>query len=376
MTLGGGYGPLMGKYGLVADNLVSAEVVTADGRVITANAREHPDLFWGLRGGGGNFGVVLSFEYRLHPITQVLAGLLFYPLEQAAAVLERYADFIETAPDALTIQAGFVQVIRGTSVLFLSPVYCGALDEGERAIAPLRTFGAPLADLIRPIPYGEVGNAMDAMASVGRRYCITTQSLARLRPATIAALVQQAQLFTSPYSAIALHHFHGAASRVGASDTAFALRQDHLMVEFVAAWERQSVPDAARPSSPRARDVDSRAAPAEEVQSADEDRQHDQWAHAGSWALAPHALRGGYVNFLTEGEQARVRLAYGDNHGRLRALKRRYDPEDVFRSTIGHIVSQHGPGGREPGWGRDTRHMRDVCDRGGDQRHPTSQEAH
>ena len=153
LTLGGGYGPLMGNYGLVADNLLSAQVVTADGHLVTASAAEHADLFWGLRGGGGNFGVVVSLEYRLHPITTVLSGLLLYPLDQARAVLRHYDEFITSAPDELTIQPGFIQMPDGMPVLFLSPVYCGPLEEGERVLTPLRAFGKPLADQIQPVAY-------------------------------------------------------------------------------------------------------------------------------------------------------------------------------------------------------------------------------
>src|SRR5258707_7351181 len=141
LTLGGGYGPLMGTYGLVADNLLSAQVVTADGHLVTASAREHPDLFWALRGGGGNFGAVVSFEYRLHPVTTVLSGLLLYDVDQAREALRFYSEFIKTAPDELTIQIGFIQLPDGPPVLSFSSTYCGPLDEGERVLAPLRTFG-------------------------------------------------------------------------------------------------------------------------------------------------------------------------------------------------------------------------------------------
>ncbi len=310
LTLGGGYGPLMGSYGLVADTLLSAQVVTAEGQLVTANATEHADLFWGLRGGGGNFGVVVSLEYRLHPLTTVLAGLLLYPLDQARAVLRSYDEFITTAPDALTIQHGFIQMPDGMTVLFLSPVYCGPLEAGERVLAPLRATGSPLTDQIQPITYDTLVHAMDALFPKGRHYAIQTRSLAGLRAETMEALVESAQRFSSPFSALAIHHFHGAASRVSASETAFAPRQDHLMVEIIAGWE---------PQSP------------------EEDQRHVQWARASSEALAPYALKGGYINLLDEGEQERVPLTFGANYERLLELKRTYDPNDVFHSTIGHI---------------------------------------
>ncbi|HEX6553792.1 MAG TPA: FAD-binding oxidoreductase [Ktedonobacteraceae bacterium] len=308
LTLGGGYGPLMSKYGLAIDNLLSAQVVTADGQCVSASAAEHADLFWGLRGGGGNFGVVVSLEYRLHPVTKVLSGLLLYPLDQAREVLTHYNEFIKSVPDELTIMPGFIQLPDGMPVLFLSPVYCGPLEEGERVLTPLRTIGKPLTDQIQPVTYDALINAMNALVPKGRRYFAQTQSLDGLRSETIEALVDLAQQFSSPFSAISLHHFHGVASRVAASDTAFALRQDHLMAEIIAGWE-----------------------PAE-------DQRHVQWARAGSRALAPYAFKEGYVNMLDAGEQERVPLAFGPNYERLLDLKRAYDPDDVFRSTIGHIT--------------------------------------
>jgi hypothetical protein len=311
LTLGGGYGPLSGKFGLVADNLLSAQVVTADGRLLTANATEHPDLYWALRGGGGNFGVMVSMEYRLHPISQVLSGLLLYPLDQATAVLRHYNELIKDAPDELTIQPGFIQTPDGEPALFLSPTYCGALDQGERILKPLRMFGKPLLDQIKPVAYGALIYSIDALVPKGRRYFIQTQSLDGLRDETIMELIEQAQQFSSPLSILSIHHFHGAASRVAISETAFGLRQDHLMVEIVAAWEQPS---------------------------AEEDRRHVQWAQRGSHALAPYALQGGYVNLFDLTEQARVPLSFGPNYERLLDVKRKYDPDDVFQSTIGHIT--------------------------------------
>jgi FAD/FMN-containing dehydrogenase len=310
LTLGGGYGPLMGKYGLVADNLLSAQVVTVDGHIVTASATEHVDLLWGLRGGGGNFGVVIAMEYRLHPVTTVLSGLLLYPLEQASAVLRHYDEFISTAPDELVVQAGFLTMLDGKLVLFLSPTYCGPLTTGEQVLSSLRTFGSPLADQIRPITYDALIHTLDVLFPKGRHYFMQTRSLVGLRAETIAVLLARAQQLSSPFSGFSIHHFHGAASRVPASETAFAPRQEHLMVEIVAGWE---------PTSPEA------------------DQRHVRWAQETSRALAPYALPGGYINMLDVSEQDRVPLTFGPNYIRLLELKRAYDPEDVFQSTIGHI---------------------------------------
>jgi len=313
LTLGGGYGPLLGKFGLVADNLLSAQVVTADGRLLTANANEHPDLYWALRGGGGNFGVMVSMEYRLHPISQVLSGLLLYPLDQARSVLRHYNELIQTVPDELTIQPGFIRVPDLGTALFLSPTYCGPLDQGERTLEPLRTFGKPLTDQIKAIPYDVLVYSIDSLAPKGRRYFLQTQSLPGLGDETISELIELAGHVSSPLSLLSIHHFHGAASRISISDTAFGVRQDHLMVEIVAAWESES---------------------------AKKDDEHVRWARDGSRRLAPYALGGGYVNLLDVTEPERIPPAFGTNYPRLLEIKRIYDPEDVFRSTIGHVPAR------------------------------------
>jgi hypothetical protein len=311
LTLGGGYGPLLGKFGLVADNLLSAQVVLADGSLATASASEHADLFWGLRGGGGNFGVVVSLEYRLHPLANVLTGWLLYPLDQAREVLRFYNEFIATVPDELTILGGLLQLPDGTPVLFLSPTYCGALEEGERLLKPLRAFGKPMADQIQSTLYETLITAINPLVPKGRHYFMQTRSLEALRPETIDVLVEMAEQFPSPFSAITIHHFHGVASRVPVSETAFACRRDHLMIDIAAAWESPSP---------------------------EEDQRHIQWAQAGSRKLMPYALKGGYINLLNEEEQDRVPLAFGPNYERLLELKRTYDPDDVFRSTMGHLT--------------------------------------
>lgn len=311
LTLGGGYGPLLGKFGLVSDNLLSAHVVLADGSLVTASASDHADLFWGLRGGGGNFGIVVSLEYRLSPLAKVLAGILLYPLDQAREVLRFYNEFITTAPDELTILSGFFQMPGGPPVLFLLPTYCGSLEEGERVLKPLRAFGKPMGDQIQPIPIVDINPYEAFLVPKGRRYFFQTQTLETLRPETIDVLVEMAEHFSSSFSAITIHHFHGAASRVPVSETAFALRQDHQVVEIAAAWETPSP---------------------------EEDQRHMQWAQAGAQRLAPYALKGGYINLMGEEEQDRVPLAFGSNYERLLELKRTYDPDDVFHSTVGHLT--------------------------------------
>jgi hypothetical protein len=198
----------------------------------------------------------------------------------------------------------------GTLVLFLSPTYCGPLPTGEQVLTALRSFGTPLADQIQPIAYDALIHTLDASFPNGRHYSMQTRSLVGLRTETIAVLIERAQQFSSPFSAFSIHHFHGAASRVPAAATAFAPRQAHLMVEIVA---------GSQPASLEA------------------DQRHVRWAQETSRALAPYALPGGYIDLLDVGEQDRVRLTFGPNYARLLELKRAYDPDDVFQSTIGHI---------------------------------------
>lgn len=241
----------------------------------------------------------------------MLSGLLLYPLDQARAVLRQYGELIKTFPDELTIQAGFIQMPDAGPVLFLSPVYCGSFDQGERMIGPLRTFGKPLADQIQLVTYEVLIHSIDSLAPKSRHYFIQTHSLDGLSAKTIEVLVELADQFSSPFSILSFHHLHGAASRVPVSETAFGLRQDHLMIEIIAAWEQQS---------------------------AEEDRKHVQWAKRGADALVQYAWPRGYVNLLDVTEQERVPMAFGPNYERLLDVKRTYDPEDVFQSTIGHIT--------------------------------------
>ncbi len=199
----------------------------------------------------------------------------------------------------------------GSPVLFLSPTYCGPLQAGEQVFAPLRTFGTLLVDQVQPVAYNTLIHELDALAPKGRHYYVQTQSLNGLQTETIEVLIEQGLPFSSPFSIISLDNFHGAASRVSVSETAFALRQNHLMIQIIAGWEAQSP---------------------------DEEQRHIQWAQNLSHGLAPHAIKGGYINLLDEREQERVPLAFGPNYERLLALKRTYDPDDVFHSTIGHVA--------------------------------------
>jgi FAD/FMN-containing dehydrogenase len=310
LTLGGGYGPLNGVAGLVADNLLGAEVVLADGTVVTATDASEPDLLWALRGGGGNFGVVTSMRVRLHPVPLVCTGRVVFPLAQARDVLAGFGELVGEAPDELTIQVGVISAPSGTPVLFFLPTWSGAPDDGAPWIKRIEGLGTPVMSAVTMTEYGEPLRRGDEMfARDGRHYAIRTCNLAELTAETADALVAAGAARTSSLSAINLHHFHGAAARVPLPATAFGVRQEHFMTEIIAAWR-----------------------PADD-QAADSAAEHRQWADTTAELLSPHALPGGYPNHLTAENPEQVAHAYGPNAARLIAVKKAYDPDHVFTAT-------------------------------------------
>jgi FAD/FMN-containing dehydrogenase len=303
LALAGGYGPLNGRFGLALDNIEAAGVVLADGTSVTATADENPDLLWALRGGGGNFGVVTETRFRVHPVASVLAGLLLFPLTEARTVLRGYRDLVADAPDELTVMAGFFGGPDGAPLLFLAPTWSGELSEGERYVDLLRSLGEPLDAQVDAMSFQDALGLFDATVVDGRHNEMRTRWLPALTEDTIEIIVTAAARMTSPFSGMFLHHFHGASARVGVTDTAFAMRRDHLLVEIVAAWT---------PSAGLAESV------------------HTDWARGMSADLARHALPGGYANLLGADEHERALLGYGPNADRLLDLKRRFDPDGVF----------------------------------------------
>jgi FAD/FMN-containing dehydrogenase len=311
-TLGGGVGWLMRKYGLTCDNLRAAELVTADGRQVTASTTENPELLWGLQGGGGNFGVVTAFEYNLHPVSTVLGGLVLHPASRAAEVLGFFRELVASAPDELTCLAVFLTAPPAPFVpseLQLKPAiaiavcYAGSPEEGERFVQPLRMFGPPATDVIGPIPYPALQSMLDESAPKGLQNYWKSAFLNDLSDSAIDVLVSQAAAMQSPLSAIHIHHLEGAVSRVGASATAFGHRDARFVLNLVGTW-----PDSS------------------------ESEQHIQWVRDTHAALRPHVTDGVYVNFMGEEGDDRVRAAYGPaNYERLVALKRAYDPGNLFR---------------------------------------------
>jgi FAD/FMN-containing dehydrogenase len=308
LTLGGGYGPLSGTCGLAADNLLGAEVVLADGRRVTAGPDAEPDLFWALRGGGGNFGVVTSLRVRLHPARAMLAGSIVYKWNEASAVLRRYAAFAATAPDELGMSVGMMPGPDGQPVIMVVPLWNGDQSRGERVMEDVQAFGTPQSAQVGPATYADMLAQFDAWveAADGCHWETRTRSLPALTMGAADAIIAAKARATSPLCTVFWHHFHGAATRVAPDGAAFGLRQEHLMVEIVAGWQ----PDG------------------------DDGAAHRRWAHDLWQSLAPFALPGGYANLLGPHDREQAAGAYGGNAARLRTLKRRFDPDGVFTSAI------------------------------------------
>jgi UDP-N-acetylenolpyruvoylglucosamine reductase len=304
LTLGGGLGWLNGRYGLACDNLISVDVATADGRLLRASAQENEELFWGIRGGGGNFGVVTSLEYQLHPVDLVLAGGLSYPAQVASRVLRFYDDFVKSAPDELSTAASLGLTPAGEPTLSIAVCYCGPIDEGERVLRPLRRFQPPIDDGIQPMPYTELQSARDEGFPSGRLHYWKSGWLRQVTDGAIETLLQFLPQMPSSASSVGLQQLHGVASRVSPSATAFPHRAEQYDFLILSQWSE-----------------------------ADDSDRNLQWTRALFEAMQPHLEESVYVNNLGDEGQARVQAAYGENYPRLAALKRTYDPGNLFRSN-------------------------------------------
>jgi FAD/FMN-containing dehydrogenase len=304
LALGGGYGPLIGRFGLALDNIVGAQVVLADGRIVSANSETNPDLFWALRGGGGNFGVVTAARYRLHDLESVHSGLLLYPFSETKAMFKRCIDIIASAPDELTVQLGHVAGPDGTIAVMIIPTWCGRPGDGEAQLAPFLKLGRLLAGTIERKSYGALLATFDPHLVNGWHAIMETCWLPKLDDQDIDTFMHVMEAAVSPGCAIFTHEFKGAASRIAEDATAFGLRRDHVVVEVLATF-----PDAK------------------------DEPAHRRWARATREAFAT-ALPGGYPNFLTSRDADRVASSYGGNARRLIETKRRYDPDNVFSSAI------------------------------------------
>ncbi|WP_433275472.1 FAD-binding oxidoreductase [Pseudonocardia xinjiangensis] len=303
-TLAGGYSPLSPRYGLALDNLVGVEVVLADGAVVTADESQNTDLFWALRGGGGNVGVVTSMRIRLHPVRTVLSGPIVFPWSQAEAVLRGHAVLAASAPDELGVVGAISSAPGGTPALLLAPVWSGDPAEGERVLARFAALGDPVVHQVRPMPFLDTFAPADARVVNGRHIDFRTRSLADLRPEAVAAIVAAVDARSSELSVISWQYLRGAAARVPVAATAFAQRSDHFMMQIIATWEPSQDP-----------------AP------------HEAWADGLSRALAPYSLPGGYPNVLGPEAADQIAEAYGANLPRLQRLKRELDPDGVFSAT-------------------------------------------
>jgi FAD/FMN-containing dehydrogenase len=316
LTLGGGIGFLMRKHGLAVDNLLEAEVVLADGRVVRASADDHPDLFWALRGGGGNFGVVTAFRFALRPLgPDVLAGPIFWAADATTELLRFYRDFVAAAPDELgtVIRLGTVPPLAAIPVelhwrpaVAVACCYAGPIDEGERVLRPLQRFGTPLVDLLGPKPYADFQSGLDGTVPHGWHYYWKGTTLPSLTDDAIAVLAQHAYAAGSPRSYAAIFHMGGAVARVAGGATAFAGRDVGHNMSIDGVWlpEESGVRGEAEVA----------------------------WARRFFEALQPHRAGGVYINFLdADDDPGRVREAYGDpTYRRLAEVKARYDPDNTF----------------------------------------------
>jgi FAD/FMN-containing dehydrogenase len=304
LTLGGGFGWLMGRFGLSCDNVLSFEVITADGFLRTASSDENPDLYWALRGGSGNFGAVTSMLYQLHPVSQVLCGMILYPLPQGRDVIRNYRDIADQIPDELTVYTAAITTPEGFQALAVIPCYSGDdLESGARVIEPLRRFGSPVADTVGPMPYLAVQQMLDAAAPYGIHSYWKGNFVRELSDEVIGIFVDHCLQVSSPRTISLLEHCHGAVQRVAADATAIGLRGERFDYIVVSLWEGGN-PDP-----------------------------HIKWTREFSDAMKPYSSGLAYVNGLSADDSGRIREAYGRNYDRLAQIKQRYDPDNLFRSN-------------------------------------------
>lgn len=301
LTLGGGLGWLAGKYGLACDNLLSADVVTAEGKLITASSVENQDLFWGLRGGGGNFGVVTSFEFRLHPVGDVLGGIIAWPLERAKEVFEFFREFTKDVPDDLGIFLG-TGVLPEGPVVISALCYAGPITEGEKVLEPLRKFGPPMLDAVKMMKYEEVQTMLDPSLPWGLCNYWKSGYFSDLSDEMIEAMLTGVKNSPSPLSAILIEVLSGAASRIAPDATAFSIRAKLYNFMILGVW-----------------------------QDTKDSEKNLEWIRSFWSSLQPFLSSKVYVNYLSQEGDERVKAAYGKNYERLAALKKKYDPTNLFR---------------------------------------------
>ena len=305
LTLGGGIAWLMGRHGMAVDNLLSAEVVLASGQVVTAGEDADPDLFWALRGGGGNFGVVTSFEYRTHPIVSVLGGPVLHPLAAAPQLFSFYREFAADLPDDLSTQAVFLHAPDGSGAKLCGIAVCHAGDDAGRAeadVRPLRRFGSPAADMIQRMPYASMNTGVDWLAPAGALSYWKSAFFSDLSNAAVDVMTAALERAPSELCALVVEDFHGAVTRVSPAATAYPHREPGFNLFLISQWS-----DPGRTDTGIA------------------------WARETFDALTPYMADRSYTNYLSADDHGRVRAAYGANYDRLVECKRRYDPGNLFR---------------------------------------------
>ncbi len=302
LTLGGGLGWLMCKHGTTCDNLLSAEVVTATGEVLQADKDNNPDLFWAIRGGGGNFGVVTCFQFQLHRVSPtVVGGMILYPMDQAKQVMQHYRNYTRTAPDELMAYSGFIVTPDGLPVTVILPAWMGDIGDAERHLRPLRNFGTPIADLVAEMPYTSLQSIIDAAAPPGIRRYWKSGYFTDITDELLDIFIRNVATRPSPFSPVLFFHIRGAATKIAVTDTAFGHRQNQWDSDIISQWL-----DAA------------------------DDEKNIEWTR-NFWKEIEPFTNGVYVNHLDGDDNPRIRNAYGENFDKLKAIKKKYDPGNFFR---------------------------------------------
>jgi FAD/FMN-containing dehydrogenase len=302
LTLGGGLGYLMGRFGITADNLLSVEMVTANGEQIKVDKDNHPDLYWAIRGGGGNFGIVSKFKYQLHTFgPNLIAGMILYPMDKAKEVFQFYRDYIRKAPDEMMSYSGFIVTPDGLPVTFILPAWTGDIKDAEKHLAPLRSFGSPIADMITEMPYVQLQSILDAAAPTGIRRYWKSGYFTELSDELLDIVIRNVATRPSPLSPVLFFHMRGAAARVETSATAFGNRKDQWDSDIISQWLDAS-----------------------------DDEKNISWTRS-FWKEIEPLTNGVYVNHLGSDDDPRIANAYGENFERLKAIKKKYDPDNFFR---------------------------------------------
>jgi FAD/FMN-containing dehydrogenase len=315
LTLGGGFGYLSRRYGWTSDNVRAMELVTAEGRLVRVSEKENADLFWGLRGGGGNFGVVTNIDYQLYPVgPEIFAGAIAWRAEQAPEVLDMWRKLMEQSPPELSCAVGLrpappapwlPKEIHGKPIVALFVCDTGPIGQAERRVAAIKSFGSPVGDIVQRRPYTSQQSLLDATQPKGRRYYWKSEYLPGLAPAMLAGVVDHAERIVSPHSAIIMFPIGGALNRLPDDHSAVGNRTTNTVLNITASWEK-----------------------------AEDDRANVEWARTAWRDLREFSTGGTYINFLTEEEgDDRIRAAYGANYKRLAELKAKWDPGNLFRAN-------------------------------------------